>query len=82
MRTTLLNIMRLTFMCYLLSTIPSCGIDVEVSGQTEHVIKIDEDTLEAFRDLCQAPEQETEDDCVQRLIDLFNQTKNIDVEDL
>jgi len=62
---------------------PSCGVDVEVSGGTEHVVKVDEDTLDFFREICDNAEQEKEEDCIQQLIDLIESNSGkLDTKDL
>ena len=82
MNRTLLNIIRLCALALLFLTMPSCGVDVEVSGETEHVIKIDTDTLDFFRDLCEDAEQDKEEDCIQQLIDLIQGSEKFNMEDL
>lgn len=83
MKTFTFNIIRLCFLMYLVTLISSCGVDVKVKGGTEHVIKIDTDTLDFFRDLCKDAEQDKEEDCIQQLIDLIEgSSKKFDAEDL
>lgn len=64
------------------SLFTSCGMDIEVKGGTEHVVKIDEATLEAIREVCRNAEQQKEEDCVQQLIDAVTRTETVDASKL